>query len=107
MQTGCLVAPGAPIKDDPADAVLAVYHSHPFSHGDLLPQNCGRDVPTKYDAKGRGGPSRGDWEFADDNQIPNYVIDLDNVYRADPGVLEDLWRNNPNRFSWNKALCGL
>lgn len=108
-QTACTVAILGPTTgEDPADEVRAAYHSHPFSHDDLLPASCEYGAGAQYNARGVGGAlssgEDGDWASVESDQIPHYVIDLDNVYRGDPGTPESQRRDAPS-WPWDQSNC--
>ena len=106
-QTGCSVKPGPPLEEAPSDTAVAVLHTHPFSHNDVLPQNCGAPkAGSPYNAQIYGGGSLEDWSFANSNGVPVYIIDLDQVYRLDHGTTSN-WGANQHIWLWDPTICGL
>ena len=110
-QTACGNTPGGPEPDDPNDVTVAAYHTHPFHHRDLMPQACPDKAGAEYNANIFGGPSSQDWWVVrQNNGIPTYVIDLDNVYKADlataqAGTTDPAAYRTAARFAWNPLLC--
>lgn len=111
--TPCSMYPGGP-NPEPGEEVVASFHTHPFSHGDLLPQICNPDLPAGsqafYDNVLRGGGSIRDWQSIESpyagRQLPGYIIDKDMVFRLDPGTIPEERVYNPNRWEWNDLKCG-
>lgn len=108
--TPCNTYPGAPVLQ-PDEIAKAVYHPHPFSVGDTVPQACWENGKPTENSDRLGGGSKEDWEFIDTpaphgEKIPSYIIDKDRVYRLDPDTPQEDWHKNPNRWDWNDNCSG-
>lgn len=110
--TPCSSTPGGP-QPQAGETVVAPFHTHPFSDGDILPgvDGCGRDrrLTYAYDSDRGGGGSPEDWEFIKtplgDRYLPMYIIDKEEVFRLDPNTSQRDRRRNPNRFRWTNPSC--
>lgn len=104
--TPCRNAPGGP-QLRPGETVVGAWHTHPFAAGDTLPSHCnpGSSATYAYDNLLGGGGSAADWEFADQFDIPMYIIDNKEVFRLDPRTPPGMRPANPNRFTWRNTDC--
>lgn len=96
--------------------MVAMWHTHPFSHGDSLPHpQCPLPVNSPpgtqgyYDSMLNGGGSPQDWTIINNpylgNYYPNYIIDRNEFIRLDPNTPRVDWPKNPNRWIWNNSIC--
>jgi hypothetical protein len=106
--TPCSMSPGGP-QPQAGETVVGVFHTHPFSHLDPLPSNCGRPANAAYDNLSNGGGSGADWNLIRTpymgQHLPMYIIDKDEVFRLDANTPVGDRRQNPNRFPWNRPGC--
>lgn len=110
--TPCSSTPGGPTPQA-GETVVAPFHTHPFSDGDILPRidGCGEDRRRTYayDSDRGGGGSPEDWKFIEsplgDRYLPMYIIDKEEVFRLDPNTPSRDRRRNPNRFRWTNPSC--
>ena len=110
--TPCSSTPGGPTPQA-GETVIGPFHTHPFSHGDILPQvpGCGNNTRQTfaYDSRRNGGGSTQDWQFIQTplgNQLlPMYIIDKNEVFRLDPTTPVRQRSRNPNRFRWTNPSC--
>lgn len=110
--TPCSSTPGGPLPQA-GETVVGPFHTHPFSHRDILPlvPGCGENprLAYRYDNRRFGGGSKADWEFIQTPYngalLPMYIIDKNEVFRLDGATPERQRPRNPNRFRWNNPAC--
>jgi hypothetical protein len=99
--------------DPPDEWIVAFGHFHPFHHWDVFrcPRSDGTNPLVHYDAVSHGGPSARDWMSVETERapttdgawrkIPEYVIDADSIYRAEPGM----WNGGTylQRRAWSQS----
>jgi hypothetical protein len=73
---------------------IAEFHTHPFHLGDHLPSACGNNV--QYGNQ-HGGPSASDWQRANNDNLPQYILDADSIYVAPVGA-------NSTTSNWQQLL---
>jgi hypothetical protein len=83
--------PTGPLPGTP----VAVFHTHPWTHGDETTGVCSSAVPgvkSTYDAQKYGGPSRGDIlrSDAEHDNLPQVAMDKQNIYVVPAGTVADL-----------------
>jgi hypothetical protein len=90
--TPCSNFPPVPTPSQlpPNSRIVGAFHTHPFSHAEILPIDCNPPNDRRaraYDAVTTGGLSPNDWSYANTGDgVQVYVMDRDNVYRGGPGV---------------------
>ena len=82
------------VANPPSKRFVALVHTHPATHGELLPASCQRGPGATYNARTYNGPSGADLDAARDlyevtgaQRISSfYVIDKDAIYHVPPGT---------------------
>lgn len=108
--TPCMNVPPVPTpsQQPPNSRIVGAFHTHPFSHGELLPTVCNPPNDPRvraYDAISTGGLSPADWSYANTGEgVQVYVMDRDNVYRGGPGIATS---NRARRAAVRRLSYGL
>ncbi|HEX6535189.1 MAG TPA: hypothetical protein VF041_11355 [Gemmatimonadaceae bacterium] len=99
-----------PLPAAPPGYVLDSWqHSHPFSPGEMLPENCfpGDTLRYRYSTR-HGGPSPNDWGIsvgvAPFNTVPGYIQDKKNIYKFLPGIADSTKWNSKNVRRWKRKF---
>ena len=85
---------------------VAAGHPHPFAPKDTLPANCGYTTPHLYDITKYGGASGQDITAAQNDSLPFYIIDKNNIYAYPLGTTQKNAKSKVRRYPRVDAATG-